>query len=49
MRPHLVALPMNQFGKWIELGVFRSGQFFACLLAAGLVYLVFRPYRYRHE
>ena len=46
---YLVALLVNQFGKWIELGVFRSGQFFACLLAAGLVYLVFRPNRYRHE
>ena len=46
---YLVALLVNQFGKWIELGVFRSGQFFACLLAAGLVYLIFRPNRYRHE
>ena len=46
---YLVALLVNQFGKWMELGVFRSGQFFACLLAAGLLYLIFRPNRYRHE
>ena len=46
---YMVAFLANQFCKWAELGVFRSGQFFACLLAAGLVYLVFRPNRYRHE
>ena len=46
---YMVAFLVNQLGKWAELGVFRSGQFFACLLAAGLVYLIFRPNRYRHE
>ncbi len=46
---YMVSFLVNQLGKWAELGVFRSGQFFACLLAGGLVYLIFRPNRYREE
>ena len=42
---YLVALCIYQIGSWITAGVFGLGTIVAILLIAGLIYLLFRPYK----
>ncbi|NBH14771.1 ferrous iron transport protein B [Lachnospiraceae bacterium] len=42
---YVTALCIYQIGTWITLGVFGIGTVIALILAAGFLYLLFRPYK----
>ena len=40
---YIIALLTYQFGNWVTLGTFGSGQTAACFIAAALLYMLLRP------
>ncbi len=46
---YVVSLLVYQLGTWAATGTFGSGQVVACILAAGILYMIVRPNQYTRK